>query len=224
MPRRMTMLAIRDRCKQLADLENSSTPSDAMWNGFASQKFGELHGVVCDTGSRYFETSSTITATGAASYDEPDDHRSTVGMDRSESGGKRVQVFELMTAERNIYAGQTGSARYFAHVDDQIYLYPNPSSGTYYYLYVPQAPDLSSYADADLVDVCDESGEAFLIWGVVAMALAKLEQNAMFALDQEAKAKDRLVSWAARRMMYEPRRRVVDSWCEPGVHDEWWRE
>lgn len=219
MPRELSMSTIRTRCKQLADLENSSHVADAVWNWFISQKYGEAYGVVCDAGSRYFETTETITATGAASYAEPADHRSTVGMDRL-SGTKRLPVYELMVAERNIYVGSTGDAQYFTHVNGLIYLHPNPSSGTYYYLYVPQSPDLSSAADGTLVDLCDESGEAMVVWGVVAMALAKGEADARMALAQEAAAKERLMTWAARRMQYEPRRRVVDAWVEPGTYIE----
>lgn len=220
MPRRIAMSTIRDRCKRRADLEGSGFISDAEWNALISEKYGELHGVVCDTGSRYFETSQTITATGAASYSEPSDHRSTIGMDRL-NGTQRVPVYgPIEPSERNLYSGQTGDARYFSHVDTQIYFHPNPSSGTYYYLYVPQSPDLSVYADVDLVDLCDESGESFLIWGVAAIALAKGESNAIMALQQESAAKDRLMAWAARRMMYEPRRRVVDGWIEPGSYGD----
>lgn len=214
MPRLFAMSSLVTRCKQRADQVNSEFISDAEWKALISEKYGELHGAVCDTGSRYFESTQTITATGATSYDEPDDFRSAVGMDRLD-GTRRLPVFELMTAERHIFSGQSGDARFFQHIDDQIYLHPNPSSGTYYFLYVPQSPDLSSYGDSDLVDVCDESGEAFLIWGVAAIALAKAESNAQLALQKEADAKERLIAWAARRMMSEPRRRVVDSWSDP---------
>ena len=217
------MSTLRTRCKRRADQENASFISDSEWNALISEKYGELYGVVCDTGSRYFETSSTITATGATSYNEPTDHRSTVGMDRLD-GTSRVPVFgPISPHERNIYSGETGDARYFDHVDDQIYLYPKPASGTYYYLYVPQSPDLSAYADGDLVDVCDEAGEAMLIWGVAAIALAKADSDVRLALQQEAAARERLQAWAAMRMMNEPRRRVIDSWIEPGylVNGDW---
>lgn len=220
MPRRFTMATLVTRCKRRADQENSSFVSDAEWKTLISEKYGELYGVVCDTGSRYFETSSTITATGATSYAEPTDHRSTIGMDRL-SGTTRVPVFgPIEPSERHLYSGQTGDARYFTHVDDQIYLHPNPSSGTYYYLYIPQSPDLSAYADADLIDVCDGSGESFLIWGVAAIALAKAESNASLALQQEQKFRDELNAWAVRRMMSEPRRRTLDGWVEPGTYLE----
>lgn len=220
MPRLYTMGTLVTRCKRRADQENSSFVSDAEWKALISEKYSELYGVVCDTGSRYFEATQTITATGAASYAEPSDHRSTVGMDRL-SGTTRVPVYgPIEPSERSIYSGSTGDARYFSHVDDQVYLHPNPSSGTYYYIYIPQSPDLSAYADGTNVDVCDGSGESFLIWGVAAIALAKAESNASLALQQEQKYREELTSWAARRMMYEPRRRIVDNWCEPGTYIE----
>lgn len=217
MPRLITMGTLVTRCKQRADMESDDFISTAEWKSLISEKYGELYGVVVDTGSRYFESSSTITATGATSYAEPSDHSRTIGMDRLD-GTRRCPVFgPIEPAERHIYSGDGGTARYFAHVDDQIILYPNPTSGTYYLLYVPQATDLSAYADGTAVDVCDEAGESFLIWGVSIMAKSKGESDVRLAMEREAAAKERLVTWAARRRLLEPRRKVIDTWIEPGL-------
>lgn len=191
----------------------------AEWAALISEKFGELYGIVSGAGLRYFETSATITATGAASYDEPADHQATIGFDRVETTGARCSLMELMPYERARYAGQTGDAIGYAHVDDQIYLYPNPSSGTYAMLYIPQSPDLSDYADADLVDTVCADGEAFLIWGASVLAKSKSESDVRLAMEREAAARDRLLEWAVNKSMSQPRRRPEPNWVGFGRRD-----
>lgn len=215
MPRRLEMSVIRERCQRRADLEGDDHISDAEWDALISEKYGELHGIVSGAGLRYFETTSTITATGATSYDEPDDHMATVGFDHVAADGTLRPLTELMAHERDMYAADTGDAYYFALVDDQIYLRPNPASGTYRMLYIPQAPDLSEYADADLVDVVNADGEAFLIWGVSVLAKSKSESDVQLAMQREEAARERLLEWAVQRSMSEGRRRPEPQWGRP---------
>lgn len=221
MPRTFTMLTLRDRCKQRSDQVNESFVSDAEWDALISEKFGELHGVVSDAGSRYFETSTTITATGAASYSEPTDHRSTMRIVWVNSDGSRRPLRKATRRDVEWLSGQTGEPACFEQLDDQIYFYPNPSSGTIQFIYVPQAPDLASYADADLVDVCDPSGEAFLIWGVAVMAKGKQEADVRLAMDREAAAKERLLQWAVDRLLEEGYVRQDPDWGVTEADD--WR-
>lgn len=212
MPRRIAMSVLRTRCKRRADVEFDEHISDAEWNALISEKYGELYGLVCEAGLRYFETTSAITATGATSYTEPSDHLATIGLDYLGSSGTRRRLKELMVHERDRLAGQTGDALGYTLVDDQIYLYPNPSSGSYQLLYIPQSPDLSSYADGDLVDVVNPDGEAFLIWGVCVLAKSKSESDVSLAMAREDDARERLQVWAVNRSMSEGRRRPDPEW------------
>jgi len=202
------MSTIRTRCKRRADQENSTFIADAEWNALISERYGELYQIVVDGGGRYFETEGTITATGATSYDEYDDALHIIAVDFL-SGTKRRMLDEIMVQERQQLAGRTGEAFYWEFSDDQIYLYPNPSSGTYKVLYVPQPPDLSSYADGDLVDVCCPAGESFLIWSVALIAKDKSETNSQLALRMAEAAKVDLQMWAANRAINNPRHRIT---------------
>ncbi len=216
MPRRLAMSTIVTRCQQRADLENDSHIATTEWRALISEKYGELYGTVCDAGLRYFETISTFTATGAAGYDEPDDHMATIGFDFISTGGTRTALVELMPGEAVSQAGQTGEACYFTIVDDIVSFYPNPASGTYVMRYVPQSPDLSAYADASLVDLINADGEAFLIWGVSVLAKSKSESDVRLAIEREAAARDRLLVWAVNRSMNEGRRRPMsDGFFDP---------
>ncbi len=213
MPRRYAMSTLRTRCQQRCDLENSGHIATAEWNALISEQYGDLFSTVAETGLRYFETESTITTTGAASYDEPADHYGGVGIDRivDPVSGRRYQLQEIMAQERARWSGMTGDASVFALVDDQIYLYPRPPSGqTYKVLYIPQPPDLTSYADGDIIDIVTPDGEAFLTWGVAVKALAKSESDPSLALAEREAARGRLTEWAQLRGFNSPRRVVTD--------------
>ncbi len=210
MPRRMTMLALRTRCKQRADKENDPHISDPEWNSLISEQYGDLYSVVAQSGLRYFETTHTITATVAARYDEPDDHLATVGVDFVIGTAGQVRpLMEIMAQEQPAWSGQVGEARAYTLIDDQILLFPKPTSGTYTLRYIAQPPDLSSYVDADILDVVTADGEGFIVWGAAVKALSKSESDVRLAMAEREAARGRLAEWAALRAFNSPRRRTV---------------
>lgn len=217
MARRFTMLDLVTRCKRRADKEFDEHVKPEEWKALISEIYGELHDIVAGTGLRYFESESNLVANGAASYTEPDAILSLVGIDYVVNGstGERRPLDEIMAQECPGWAGRTGEAQVYALVDDQIHLFPKPASGTYKVRYVPQSPDLSAYADGDLVDVVCPAGEAFLIWSVACAAKDKGEVNLVFALRQRDRAGERLELWASNRSLHESRRRVTPS-GDPG--------
>ena len=191
------MVTAITRAQQLADMENDDSIAPAIWKWFASMVYGELWPEVSmGAQKRYFETSTTISADGSASYDEPSDHFGTVRVTRVDGDGREHELRELRTGEEVAYRGLTGEAIGFTTVDDQLYLYPNPSSGTYKWYYQQQPTDISNYADDDVIDVVVPSGEAFLIWGMAALALHRQQKNAQMALNEKTAAHGR-VQWEA---------------------------
>jgi hypothetical protein len=215
MPRRYQLSELVTRCQRRADMENDSSIAAAEWKALISEIYGELHGEVSSTGLRYFETESTVTASGAASYAEPSDHLSTVGVDLViDSAGRRRELEELMPLEQAQWSGLVGEAHRYTLIDDQLYLYPNPSSGTYKWRYIAQPPDLSTEADATLVDVVTPDGEAFLVWGVAVLALSKGEKDVTLALQRQEQARARLKDWAYNRSLTQPRRLSMPGYGE----------
>lgn len=205
-----TMGQLKGLCQRRADKENDAHVDSDEWAELISEVYGELHGAVSDTGARYFEREATITATGAASYALPDDHLSTIGIDRVvNAAGNRRELDELMVQERVLFAGQTGDAWLWAFTGTNIALYPTPASGTYMHIYVPQPTNLSSFGDGTSVDVINNDGLKFLVWGVASIALHKGEANQVRAVAERDRALQNLVAWAVRRAMTMPRRRVV---------------
>lgn len=216
MPRRYELSELVTRCKRRADKENDTHISDSEWKALLSEAWGELFEIVAGTGLRYFELTYSFTADGSDSYDEPDDIGKTVGLDRVDPDGTRFTLRPLMAQERVRYAGRTGQAIEYAIIDDQIVLYPKPSSGDYELIYIPQPTDLTSLADDDLVDVVCIYGESYLLWATAVKALSKSEADVRLALAERDRNAQRLLEWAAERDANEPRRRVL----EPGAGGE----
>lgn len=196
-------------------MEGDDHISDAEWKSLISEVYAELWFEVSHSGSRYFETSLSITATGAASYDEPDGHMATIKVVRVLSDGQEVVVHELQPGEEPYYRGHTGDAVKYAHVDDQIYFYPKPSSGSYKMYYRYQPTNLAEYADGQYVDVFSGAGEAFLIWGVAVLAMAKGEKDARLAMQRQEAARERLQIEAAEKST-EPKSVFIDPEDEDG--------
>lgn len=206
MPRRFTLGTCVTRCQQRADKENDLSISETEWKSMIGTVYAELYAAVAGTGMRYFEVTHEIVADGSASYDEPTDHLSTVGIDFIVNAqGERRKLRELMAQERSRFAGLSGDAVAFMHVDDQIYLYPKPATGTYEMLYVPQPPDLTDEDDTVLIDVVTPDGEAFLYWGVAVLALAKESTDTSLARAERDAAKVRVVEWAVMKALNNAR-------------------
>lgn len=200
MPRRITAGTLITRAQQLATMENDDSIADAVWKWFLSMVYGELWPEVSmGAAERYFETSTTITADGSASYDEPDGHMATVRVVRVHDDDTETPLRQLRQNEEAAYKGQTGDAVAWTLVDDQLFLYPTPSSGTYVWYYQQQPTDLSEYADGDVVDVVVPAGEQFLVWGMVLLALAQQKQNVQLAMSEKEKARAQVQFQAANR-------------------------
>lgn len=193
MARSYTLGTLVTRVKQLADMENDDSIGTTEWKTYVSQVYGELGVEVFVVGHRQSETSTTVTATGAASYNAPTGLFGTVRIARViDASGHEVDLEQLRPGEEENYRGTTGDATRYTVVADQLYLYPKPSSGSYKWYYTAQPTDLSATADGTSVDTYCPAGEAFLIWGVVAMALSKHKKDTTFALSQQAAARARI--------------------------------
>lgn len=226
MPRRYAMSTLRQRCLRRADLEVDLSIETDEANAIISEQYGDLYSIVAGTGLRYFEYSASITSSGLSYLDEPIDHLSTVDtIERvvDATTGRTRRLRQLQPQERAYWSGKTGYARRWEFVDDRINLYPTPRSGDVYILrYIPQPPDLTGYANADLVDVVTPDGESFLVWGVGVKLLAKSRGDvSLFVAEREA-ARARLTDWASMRAFNEmPRQMVQDESDDDDCANDW---
>lgn len=214
MPRTIEMGDVLTRARALADKESTDDhiPS-AMWRQFVSMVYGaDVFAVVAGTGGRHFETKATLTTSGAAYVAEPSNLLSLIGVDYVDSSGRHYPLDPLEAQEEAFYAGTAtgGRAYLYTLVDDRLYLYPPPATDqTYEVQYIPQAPDVSGFADDECLDVVTPDGELCLIWGVAAYGLVRAKQDASFHFDRHQFHRQKHLEWAAERTMTEPRRRIV---------------
>jgi hypothetical protein len=210
MPRRYHLDDLRLRCQRRANKDPDPSIGVPEWNMLISEMYGELYSEVEKTGMRHFEAEPyEIAATGAASYEVPDDHLATIALYRVlDAAGTRVELDEMMTTELTRWAGQIGDASTFAVVGTAIQLFPRPTTGTYELWYMPQAPDLSTASGDTIVDLVQADGESFLIHGVAVKAMMKSEADVrMYVAEREA-ARERFISWCTMRAFVQPRRPI----------------
>lgn len=198
--------------------------ANSEWLSYISEVRGELHSEVSLLLPQLFETSSSISATGATSYSEPATHARTVRVAEILDDGTERPLRELQPFEEVAYRGRTGTAIGWLHAGDQLFLCPVPSTGTYKWYFQAQSEDLSSLADDDPIDVYCPAGEAFLIWGVAVLAKAKGGKDVTLAMAQRERAREQLQVWAANHSLLEVRTRgPVDGYDEgPTDPAEWW--
>lgn len=221
----ITMGTIVTDAKTLVDRADDSSISATQWKAFAAMVYRELCAEINDTGCRYFETTSTITATGAASYTQPTDMLHLVGVDVTvDAAGTRRSLAPLLAQERSALLGRTGEATHYALIGTTIVLYPKPPSGSYPVLYIAYPTDHSGTADGSNVDVVCPAGQRFMVWGMVSLAQHKSELNQQRAIGEWDRARQDVRYWAANQDILNPpqRRYVVDGSPYEGGDPDFW--
>ncbi len=128
--------------RELADITGTSGSvflSDAKLLRYANSSRGVWHSKLAEAVPDRFAAQQTITADGSSSYTLPKDWYSTLFVDRLVGSTDRVPLLRLMPHERNDFGRNTGDARGYELIDRSMYLYPIPTSGTYYHRYVRRA-------------------------------------------------------------------------------------
>lgn len=223
MPRLLLTSTVIQRAQQRADMVNDDSIANAEWLSYASEVYGDMGSEVSLLLSRYFETSATIPADGSVSYDEPAAHHSTVRVVEVMDDGTERPLRELETFEEAAYRGRTGIAEGWIHLGDQLFLCPAPTSGTFKWYYVAQPTSLASNADADPIDVVCPAGEAFLLWGMAALAMQKGgKAGAPFAFQKQEQARAQLQVWCANHNLTDVRTRGPVDYADDEGRPSWW--
>lgn len=220
MARNFTIAALITKGRRRCHQENSDCLSAAEWQDELSTICSEFQGLIVDSGSRIFESEQTITATGATGYALPADFLAEVGVDDPDGN----HLTPLLVQERNHTNGATGTARYYSLVNDEIRLFPNPSSGDYTLIYAPQCPDYSESVTTTEIDVITPAGENFFTWSLALVGGIK-EQDELtpYFEKQVEKYRAKVEKWAQQRMLNAPVRRYVEYGSPDSIYpgDEW---
>lgn len=220
MARNLTVGNVILRARRTADLEDDGFISDAEAKDELSSMAGELHGILVQSGMRYFETRVEITGSdltadsdGGATIALPSDFLTLIGVDRrADVGGNRwIELEPLMAQDRNAFADfGTGVAIGYALIGQTLQLMPAPlSSQVYRYYYVPQPLQLGGAADSQVLDVVTPDGETFLTYALATWMLEKEQTDHRAVAQERDRARQRLEEWALIRMINEPRRPVT---------------
>lgn len=208
MARSVTLAEIRtramDRCDMLVDAAGDGYVDTAAWSRLIDAAYTELYDLLVSSGLYYFESTATVTATGAATYALPADHYQTIGVDYVR--GSDSVALELIGARgRNRYRA-TGSRAYaYRVVGATIALYPSPASGqTYLLTYVPAPASLVDAVDATTID--GVSGwEEFLVVVAAKKARIREESDVSALVAEENQLRQRIAEMAEQREAAEPR-------------------
>jgi hypothetical protein len=200
--------------KQLAGKEGDDSIGNPEWRRRIGRAYAtEIHGRCLEVGMNQFEAEQTITADGSSTYALPNAYLSTIGVEfQVDSGGRRRPLDPIMPQERAGWVGQSGGeAAVYLPIGTNISLYPKPSSGTYFHIYVPQPTDYTASDDSTSIDLITADGEEALLWKVVSESMDKSESNARTAEGRYDRARERFDLFLAQhRHVHEPRRTITD--------------
>lgn len=142
-----TLLQIRNRIRQRADMEHTDFVTDAELDQLINTEYAELYGLLVRHSLQRSETVQTITADGSENYDLEASFYSLVGVFRTE-GDVRVRLSRH--SERFRAGSVNGPATSYRLINFTLELYPRPTSGTYEVVYIPVPAELTN--DADTLD------------------------------------------------------------------------
>lgn len=201
----------------LIDAENQGNISAANWKVWLSSVYARLHGIVAETGFRYFETAATINTDGIAStFTLPADHFATTTVVRVVSADDRrplrrlpAQLQVQMVTASGASAGSEACA--YTLIAQDLWLGPlkPPSGQVYEHRYIPNAPSLGAAADSVVVDVATPDGESFVAHGMAVIGCMKQRMDPRDHARERDQAEARVAAWAAVRAFHDRHRQVT---------------
>lgn len=209
-----TLLALRDRCKQRANMENSSFVSDSEWNGYINYSISELRDTIASkVGDDYYATSQTYTLDNQnETYALPADFYKILWVEILANDGYyyKMRRFELseMNSNANVVTFAIPDIKYRLR-GSNIWFNPLSALGgrTVRLWYVPLLTELS--ADGDTVDGFNGWDE-FIVLKSARKALVKEEQDVSQVDAELAVLYQRIEAMAENRDQAQPMR-IQDS-------------
>lgn len=210
MARSVLASAIITRARELADQE-TSTPTTAFVDDTEAlaqlnASFGIWHGMLVKAVPERYETSETITATGASSYNLPSDHFLTLAVDYQLSSSSWMPLSRILPQERTRFDTTGDIAEGYYLRGATIVLLPAPASGSYRHSYITCAPTLLSSTAVDGAN----GWESWLIYDLAIKMLTKEESDPAALLAKQAEIKMEMEAAASDREAATPMR-VVDT-------------
>lgn len=187
----ITLLALRDACKDRADMQNSNFVSDSEWNRYINSAAKELYGLLTSKGLLYTTVSDTISTNGTDdTYSLPSDFYKLSGVDYNVDG--LPYPMEAYTFEdRHRFTDQSPQQilRYLLVGQDKIRFNPVPNPQTITIWYEPVLATLAS--DGDTFNGIN-GWEEYVIVRAAMWALLKEESDVSALASDLAFLRDRI--------------------------------
>lgn len=209
--RSITLTTLKRRCRELADMETVTGGSndfvdDTELLGMINASLGLWHNLITLAVPERYESTQTITANGAASYNLPSDYLMTLGVDYQYAAGTHMELKRYLFQERNQYSSGDTFATGYRLKGDTIVLIPAPTSGTYLHHYVKCATPLAS--ESDTIDGVN-GWEEWIVYDVASKLLLKEQSDATQIIRDRDAIEERIRAYAADRDANPGR--IVDS-------------
>lgn len=206
----ITLLELRTRARQMADMEDSEFVTDSELNNYINFAAAELHDILVSTyGSEYFLESTTATTTnGQQAYDLPTNFYKLRGVDAKINSQDWINIRPFNFNERNRYEDfgawtlmGISNVRYRI-MGNSIRFTPTPDNNIEYRLwYVPKATVLSD--DSDTLDDINQYSDFVIITAAMKMR-AKEESEVTLLASERNRILERLKDDAQNRDAAQP--------------------
>lgn len=210
-----TLLQLKTRARERADMVNSQFISDSELTSYINASYAELYDLLVQTYEDYYitgPTSFTLTSDDAGVYSLPSDFYKLRGLD-FQSGGSWIELYPYDWNTRN-QENRTlsryyteGASRSYRLLSSNLRIEPDDGAdGTYRIWYVPSYTALS--ADTDNIDsmISRNNWEEFIIIDAAMKMLAKEESDTRHLVAEKAAVKRRIESAAGDRDIDQPER------------------
>ena len=218
-----TLLELRTRSRQLADMVDNEFVSDSELNNYINFAIAELHDLlVAAYGSDYFLSSTTGTTTsGTQDYSLPSDFYKLRGVDVKINNSDWFNVKPFNFNERNRFDDSTSwtylglSNLRYRIMGSNLKFTPTPDNAQQYRIwYVPVATKLSD--DADTLDDVNQYSDYIIVSAALKMA-HKQEMDTSSLAAERARLERRITEMAPNRDAAQPES-ISDIYAEDVDH------
>lgn len=206
MPRTFTLAQLRQRVRELVDIEGNRHFTDSEVNSRISSAYAKYYAKLVASGLGYAgEKTQTIFTVGTNTYAMPTDHMSTLRVDYRYSTELWQELEEVLVQEINRYQTTGSQAFGFRLVGGNILLYPTPPSGqTYRHIYVPAPADLTT--DTQTVDGVAGFEDAVVLDAAIRCLIKKEDADTSSLLRERDLVDARIQEEAEMRLLTKSRR------------------
>lgn len=201
-----TLLELRTRARERADMVGSTFVSDASVTTWINQGLLELYDYVVNSFEDYFSATTTLTVSSGNTVTLPANFYKLRGLDYSMNGGYQA-LREFGFAERNAtsqaginFLFNQGADRKYRILGDSLMLLPeSASTGSYRLFYVPAMAVLSADGDVVLPSLTKFGWDEYAVLFAAERMLSKEESSITDIRAERQEILARVIAMSANR-------------------------